>query len=443
MTKNDTDTAAMRHDGYLNAFISRGIKQYRANNSFFSMAPLNFQQLNELWYNPLARKIAQLPAEAALKKGFVIDGDKDKAISKALEEMSAQTTLIDAMIWGRHYGRSCVFMLLEDGRLEDEPVDYVNLRRIKGMMVLDAQSIQEDFSGYLLNDDISDPNYGKPEWYTIIPPRSGLNLYVHHSRLLMFDGDPVPEYMRIQRGGVGLSCIEGAVKSLLRLDTGHSTALNVLERISTALIKFNNLAEVLSTEQGDELVQKRLELIDLARNVINCIALSKDDEFQVFNVPVSGIDALLESFAQFLAAETNIPYSLLFGRKQGGLNTSGESDLENYYGYVAGIQARVLLPQLKKLIDTLMCCSEGPTRGKKLDYSIRFNALWEPTQKEQVETAKIQAEKDKTIVDTVTSLLDRQLIGQEEARQYLAKRLNLHINDALSLLDDDDDSATE
>lgn len=441
------NSKVVRNDGFANAFISRGISQYKKNNSFFNEQTLGFHELTQLWRNPLARKIAKLPAQAALKKGFVIEGDEEKNnIMQALDAIHARSKLIEALTWARFYGRACIFMLMDDGGLEDEPVNYDRLRSIKELMVFDAQCIQEDFSGYLINDDINDENYGKPEWYMITPPLTGKTLYVHHSRLLMFDGEPIPEYERIARNGVGYSCMDGVVKALYRVDTGHSNALNVLERISTSLIKFDGLADILATEGGDEEVQKRLDLIDMARNILNSIALSKEDDYQTFNIPVSGIENLLDSFAQFLCAESAIPYSLLFGRKQGGMTASAESDLETWYGSVSGIQEEQLGPALEKLVKTIQLCKDGPTHGKELkDWTIKYNPLWEPTEKEKAETERINAETKKNIIDSVCALLDRQLMSPEEANKYLSEQLDLPLSLSPAILDlgDDDEEQTE
>lgn len=447
VSRGKRNSKAVRNDGFVNAFISRGVSQYKRNNSFFNEQTLGFHELTQLWRNPLARKIAKLPAQAALKKGFVIEGDEEKNnIMQALDTIHARSKLVEALTWARFYGRSCIFMLMDDGGIEEEPVNYDHLRSIKELMVFDAQCIQEDFSGYLINDDINDENYGKPEWYMITPPLTGKTLYVHHSRLLMFDGESVPEYERIARNGVGYSCMDGVVKALYRVDTGHSSALNVLERISTSLIKLSGLADVLATEGGDEEVQKRLDLIDMARNILNSIALSTDDDYQTFNIPVGGIDSLLDSFAQFLCAATSIPYSLLFGRKQGGMTASAESDLEAYYGFVSGIQIEMLSPALEKLVKLVQLCKDGPTHGKELqDWTIKYNPLWEPTEKEKAETERINSENKKVVIEAVCSLLDRQIMSPDEAIKYLAEHLDLPLSLSQKMLDlgDDDEQNFE
>lgn len=440
VTRND---GVQRNDGgYSNAFIRRGVAQYMHNNSFEENKLVGYDVLNKLWSNRLAQRISSLPAEAALKNGYYIEGDEqENNINQYLDTIYANEKLVQAMTWARHYGRSCIFMLLDDGRTEEEPVDYNNLKAIRGLEVYDKQCIVEDFTGYMINDDPTDPQFGKPEWYQITPPQSGRVLFVHHSRLLMFDGDLLPNYERIARGGGGMSCLEGVVKAIYRCDTAHSTAANVLERMSTSLLKFNNLANLLATDRGTETVQKRLDLIDMARNVMNSIAIGTDDEYQVFNIPMAGVPEVLDRFGLYVSSLTGIPFTVLFGRSPAGLNSTGSGDLENYYNDVRGkIQERMLKPQLEKLIKIAQNCSEGTTGGRELkNWTIKFNPLWMLSDKEVAETKRIEAEGEKIIVETIGALMDRQLMDNSEVREYLKDKLSLPIATSVLDMGDGDD----
>ena len=106
---------------------------------------------------------------------------------------------------------------------------------------------------------------------------------------------------------------------------------------------------------------------------------------------------------------------------------------------VSGIQRRQLKPQLEKLIRTLMLCNEGPTNGKEIkNWSIKFNALWVPTQKEQAETEKLQAEKQRIEVETIALLKNAQLMDDSEARKYLKENTDYPISKSPLNLEDID-----
>lgn len=441
MSRKNRKKQTIRNDSFSEAFISNGIKQYRANNTYFEGPLINYNLLQRLWSNRLAQRISSLPAEAALKNGFIIDGDKDNLILQSLDELQAEAKLIEALTWARHYGRSCIFMIIDDGGSEEDEVNYDNIRSIKSLEVYDKQCIIEDSTGLLINDDPLDDNFGKTEWYQIIPPGTGKTYYVHHSRLLLFDGDLLPAYERIARGGGGMSCLEGVVKAIYRNDTAQSTALNALERISTALLQLNGIKDLLQSDEGTAIVRRRLDLIDMARNLLNTIAIDTEDKYQVFNIPITGISNLLDNFGQYICALTGIPFTVLFGRSPAGLNSTGNGDLENYYNDVVGkIQKRTLKGPLEKLIKTLQLSKLGPTKGTELDnWTIKFNPLWSPSDKEQAETENTRSDAKKTEVDTICSLLDRQLMDDSEARKYLAEKTDYPIKLSRLNLNDEDE----
>ena len=49
-----------------------------------------------------------------------------------------------------------------------------------------------------------------------------------------------------------------------------------------------------------------------------------------------------------------IPQTILFGRSPAGENATGESDLENYYNFVEGIQKRMLKKNIRTLIKAIV-----------------------------------------------------------------------------------------
>lgn len=55
-----------------------------------------------------------------------------------------------------------------------------------------------------------------------------------------------------------------------------------------------------------------------------------------------------------LSAQSNIPQTILFGRSPAGMNSTGESDLENYYNSVEHIQTKMLYRNFKKTIDLIL-----------------------------------------------------------------------------------------
>ena len=80
------------------------------------------------------------------------------------------------------------------------------------------------------------------------------------------------------------------------------------------------------------------------------------------------------------------------------------------------------------------------TGGRELEnWTIKFNPLWIPTEKEIAETNKLNAECVKAEIDTINSLMEAQLLDSSEVRPYLAEKYDLPIKGSLLNLSDDDD----
>lgn len=415
---------ANRVDGYYDAFIRHGVQQYMYNNTYYE-AKSSDAELTMIYQNALARRIVTSPIDDCVKHWLKIDGDKDDKILQYMQILDVEGAFVEAGYWDRLYGRSCIFIMADDGGSPMDAVNYNKLDSIRGLVVYDKRDIIEDMSGLLRNDDPNDDNFGKTEYYTICP-MNGQPFDVHHSRLLMFNGETLPRRERIANNGAGLSCLDGVIKAIRRNDTAHARALDIIERVSQAVLKLKGLSEMLMTDDGTMAVKARLDLLDMARNILNSMAIDMDDDFQIHNMSVAGIREIIQEFQQEISGMTGIPVTILFGRSPGGENSTGAADFENYYNAVRRYQHTKMKPQLEKLIKMIQCCKNGPTNGKEYeDWQIEFNPLKEMTEREEIDIASSKAGVNKTKVDTVKAMLDMQVMDAKEARAYLYKETEI------------------
>lgn len=423
-----------RNDGFYDAFIQPSVKhaigQYVQNNSGYERMADDWE-LTNVYKNALARRIVTAPIDDSVKNWLKIKGDTDDKILQWMEEIDVEGAFVEAGYWDRLYGRSCIFIMADDGGSADEPINLNKLDSIKGLVVYDKRSIIEDQSGLIINDDPNDSNFGKTEYYTI-SPLNGNSFVVHHSRLLMFNGEILPKLERIQNNGAGLSCLNGVLKAIRRNDTAHARALDIIERISQAVMKLRGMSELLQSEEGTNQVKRRLDLIDMARNLLNTIAIDTDDDFAIHNMSVAGVKEIIEEFQQELSGMTSIPVTILFGRSPAGMNATGSADFENYYNLVRRYQRTKQKPALEKLIKLIQHCKNGPTNGKELEnWQIEFEPLKQMSEKEQADLEAAKAGANKTKVDVVQALVQGQLMTPEEARIYLFKETEIVPNEKL------------
>lgn len=192
-------------------------------------------------------------------------------------------------------------------------------------------------------------------------------------------------------------------------------ALMILQRLSQSVIKFNELANILSAPGGEELVRKRMNLIDQARSIDNTVVLDGLDDYQQHNSTLSGVLDVINAFQTALSAVTDIPITRLFGQSPAGQNATGKSDMNNYYNMVEGLRVNKIKPVIVRIVDLI---------DKAIDYNVtlpqfwtvEFNPLESLDEKKEAETDKLKAETDKTKAEYYSTLVAIGAIDGEEIR---------------------------
>lgn len=391
-----------------------------------------------MYRNALVRRIVTMAADDAMKNFIEIEGDSDDCILQELETLFVQEKLTEALYWDRLFGMSCALILADDGQELSEPININRLRRINGLEIFDKRDIYPDTTSIYLDTDIRDANFGKPEFYMISPP-NGNQFKVHRSRLLIFDGEMLPKIERIANNGAGLSCLDGIPATLNRVKTAMNKTIDIMDKVSTSLLKLEGLSNLLAREDGTQAVIRRLELIDYSRRINGSVAVDKEDEYGIFNIPLTGLTDIIQEFEQALCAVTGYPFTVLFGRSPAGMNSTGKSDLQIYYDTVRRIQRRKIRPALEYLVRLIQLAKEGPTNGKELEkWSIKFKAIEPLNDLEQANVDKTQAEVRAAVVKLVFDLIDNQLLDATQARQYLKERGDIPVTESELDLDDEE-----
>lgn len=429
------DNSIRADSGFKDAFIARKARNYEG---LLNERKLTDLTLATMYRNALVRRIVTLVADDAMKNFIEIEGDSDDCILQELETLFVQEKLTEALYWDRLFGMSCALILADDGQELSEPININRLRRINGLEIFDKRDIYPDTTSIYLDTDIRDANFGKPEFYMISPP-NGNQFKVHRSRLLVFDGEMLPKIERIANNGAGLSCLDGVPVAVNRVKTAMNKTIDIMDKVSTSLLKLEGLSNLLTREDGTQAVIRRLELIDYSRRINGSVAVDKEDEYGIFNIPLTGLTDIIQEFEQALCAVTGYPFTVLFGRSPAGMNSTGKSDLQIYYDTVRRIQRRKIRPALEYLVRLIQLAKEGPTNGKELEkWSIKFKAIEPLNDLEQANVDKTQAEVRAAVVKLVFDLVDNQLLDATQARQYLKERGDIPVTESELDLDDEE-----
>lgn len=412
--------------------------------NFVSEGPVSDQELVEFYeQNGLFARIIDAPAEEAVKHGFELEGLEDDKVQdfvdECLDELDWEETAMQGLKWARLFGGSLAVMLINDGRGLEEPVDYKNIKSIDDIRLFDRSLVAPDYTS-MYKYDSQDPfrtrgsRLGYPERYTV-SSRNG-TFVVHEQRCLIFQNGVLPENTTTaQYQFWGMPEYVRVNRAVRDVEVAHGMAPKMLDRSVQAIYTMKDLAMLLSTEQGEETVLKRLQTIDMAKGLMNTMVLDADGEgydFRTFSY--SGVSDVINTTCNYLSALTNIPQTVLFGRSPAGMNSTGSSDLENYYNYIERIQKRMLRSNLRYLI-ALVCQAGVSTKEieKVPRIKVEFNSIWSMSEQEKVALDAQKAQIEATKANTAVALVGAQILDPSEVRKEYAKEDEFDID---TMLDD-------
>ena len=275
-----------RQDGYTNLLNKYGTKQDNSASYHYTQEPItDDMELIRLYEgNGLFAKIIDRPSEEAVKHGLDIDySDEDVAeyVESRLDDLEFEDKFATAEKWARLYGGSIIVMLVDDGKGLEEPLDWNEVRSIEELRVFERAVVQPDYTTlynfHFLDSMRTDVPFGEPEYYQVF------SLYgyftVHWSRCLVFRNGRLPEHTTnaIYRYW-GIPEYVKIKRALRECITSHGNGVKLLERSVQAIYKMKNLANMLATSDGEDKVLQRLQVIDMARGILNSIAIDNDGE---------------------------------------------------------------------------------------------------------------------------------------------------------------------
>lgn len=439
-----------REDGYVNLLNKYGTKQDNSEAYKFEREPvIPDMQLTGLYEgNGLFSKIIDTPAEEALKHGFDLNLKSDELnafVEDALDDLEWEEKAATAIKWARLYGGALIVMLIDDGRGLEEPVDWEHIRSIDELRVYErsivqpdyASLYQQDYGGKGVGNRVS--KFGQPEYYYVSSIYGSFK--VHESRCLVFRNGVLPEqtsnatylfwgmpeYVRIRR-------------ALRETVTAHTDSVKLLERSVQAIYSMKGLASLLTTDDGENQVLKRLQLVDTSRGLLNSIAIdSEGEQYDFKTFQFSGVKDVIDATCNMLSALTNIPQTILFGRSPAGMNATGDSDFESYYNFVEKIQRLMLKRNLRTLLDVVF--RAGIASGdvaEEPDYKLEFKPLWSLSDTEQAAVDQTKAQTALVKAQTAQTYVDMQALDPTEVRRRLASDEEFDVEDIISEDDEDD-----
>lgn len=328
-----------------------------------------------------------------------------------------RSKILSGMNWGRLYGGAVGLILIKGQDDLSEPIDLDTLLpdSFLGLQILDRWS--GVFPDGNVVTDPQDTDFGLPDYYTIRDVNEVYEVNVHHSRVVRFTGRELPWLEAVTELYWGESEIEAVFDEIVRRD-------NVAANIAALTFKANvEVREVEGLDQmlglGNSEMQRRfwnmIQAQTIVRNSQGVSLINKGDQLHTEQYSFSGLDSVYDRIMMDVAGASRIPVTKLFGRSPAGMNSTGESDMNNYYDYIDGLRETVFRPVLEKLLPIMAVSCWGQIPD---DLEITFPPMRTPDANEVADitaknTSAIIAAYQNDLIDRATAMQELQRISDE------------------------------
>lgn len=431
-----------RFDAYTNNWTGLGSssRDKAVLAQFQRSSKLSDNYLESLYHdNDVASRLVDVLPEEVFKRGYYLTvGDNEEykddledyvAISEyeaehpeiakihmELDRLEAREKFTEAMIWARVFGGAALWVGVNDGNSQEEPVDERRIQSIDFIKVLDSRYIYP-FETY---EDPLDPKFGETKTYKIIPNSSATifsfntapEAVVHESRIIPFHGTRTSVNRMRENRGWSNSLLQKCDEVLSQFGQSWQATAHLMTDAAQAVFKMAGLMESISA-QRPEYISMRLADTDMNRSVARMIAVDAEngEDFRRDSYSFNGIPQILELFMLRLSLAARIPVTILMGQSPAGMNATGESDIRWFYDTVRSAQIHQVKPKLEYLIRLLMLSKKGPTAGVEPEkWAVCFPSPWQMNDFEKAEINKTRAETRRTLAEA--ELLEKKLSAE-------------------------------
>jgi phage-related protein (TIGR01555 family) len=359
----------------------------------------------------IARKAISIPAHDATRewRAWQAEQPQIEKLEETEQRLQIQLKLQQALVKARLYGGCCMMIGVEGSMEKELDPDTIKKDGLKFVHVFAPHQLTIEE----MVKDIEDPYYGQPTFYRLQDESKKFgDVKIHPSRMVRLLGLDSPDPMKNNGWGDPLmQMINDAVSSA---GTVAQSVATLIQEAKLDVIKIPGLTEIFSTSNGTNRLIKRFTEANVAKSVINGIIMDAEEEWERIGVNFAGMPEILQMYLQIAAGAADIPMTRFAGMSPAGLNSTGESDLSNYYDRISSDQELRLTPALEKLDKAIVRSALG-----KSDDNIfyEWNSLWQMTDKEKAEIAKQKA--DTAMVDVNSGLIPPEALMKGRVNQLI------------------------
>lgn len=396
-------------DGFQNVSANLNTARDKSSTNAYVDRQLSSNELYTIYRNSwLAKKIINIPAEDAVGQWRSWSADKNQiSLLEGVERtFRLQHKVQEAIIAARLYGGAAIYIGGADGMPEAplDPERGVGKGWLRSLTVLPKMYLVGGETDW----DPESPYFGKPAYYTLSISGNVLQqgLRIHPSRLSFFQGAALPNYS-LSSDGWGDSVLQSTFDAIAHTDSVAANVASLVFEANVDVLGVPRLMEMLMEPGGDEKVSQYLKTLALMKSNNGMLVLDAGDTsetegntggttYERKGAQFAGLGDIWDRFMQVISGASDIPATRLFGRSPAGMNSTGESDMNNYHQRLSTMQTLEIGPAIEILNEVLIRSALG-IRPDEITYS------WRPVAPATMETRLANA---KTLTDVLKTVND-------------------------------------
>lgn len=364
----------------------------------------------------LGKRAVDLHADAATSAWRTWQGSP--AVVEVLEQtekrLQLQQKLCHALRLARRDGGS-VLLIGTAGGNPAEPLDAGTIAQ-GGLRFVHVFSRTQISCGEIIRDPWS-PWFGMPTEFRLFAA-NGQGLTIHPSRCIIFTGPGADPYERGEPWGQ--SVLETVHDAIRDIEATLQAVQALVQELRVDVVSIPNLTTLAMDPDNRKKLVARFGLAASLKSIRNVLLMDGQERWNTKQLNLTGIPELIDRLMIVCAGALQIPATLLWGRAPAGENSTGESDLENFYRGISDFQRTTIDPALATLNDCIVRSALG-RKPRTAPYP-QWNSLWSLAETDLAKIRREHAEAAKALADgglVDKTALARAVVGQAETDGWL------------------------
>ena len=394
---NDSQPAKKNiNDGLSSALTGMGTANDKRQSVGYAAKAISDAELDNAYrFDWIAGKAIDIPAQDATREWRSWQADKEQIVLLEKEEkrLKIHERTHDALVKSRIYGGAAMIIGIK-GQTVDTLAKELRPESIKKGDALYIHTVSRaEISAGPISRDLLSPYFDHPEYYDM-NSESG-QVRVHPSRVSRFVGRKIQSHVRMDCWGDSIICrIDDAVKNA---GIPQEQVATLLMESNVDIIKIPDFMNSIGSDCYEQKLISRWQLAAIGKSINRALIMDKEEEWTKLTPNFSNLAELIRLYISIAASSCDIPAARFVGQIPGGLNSTGDSDIRNYYDMVKSEQCNVISPAMQILDQCIIASALGSIPD---GVYYKWNPLWQMSEMEKADVLLKKSQAVGNIVNT-------------------------------------------